>query len=55
MCHPPVAETVATYVEQVKKLADQRREEAQTRARLLAANAYGLAADPTEPHASPSP
>ncbi|HEY8574540.1 M20/M25/M40 family metallo-hydrolase [Phenylobacterium sp.] len=48
-----VADTVAGYLDEVKRLADQRREESQTRARLLAANAYNLADDPTEPHAPP--
>lgn len=48
-----VAETIGAYVDEVKRLADQRRDEAQGRARLLAANAYRLAADPTEPNAAP--
>jgi len=49
------ADTVATYLDQVKKLDAAKREEAQTQARLLAANAYGLAADPTKSHANPAP
>jgi len=49
------ADTVGEYLTQVKKLADSRRDEAATQARLLAAGAYKLAADPTEPSAPPSP
>jgi N-acetylated-alpha-linked acidic dipeptidase len=49
------ADTVATYLDQVKKLDTAKREEAQTQARLLAANAYGLAADPKKTHANPAP
>jgi N-acetylated-alpha-linked acidic dipeptidase len=49
------ADTVATYLDQVKKLDATKREEGQTQARLLAANAYALAADPTKPHANPTP
>jgi N-acetylated-alpha-linked acidic dipeptidase len=49
-----LADTVAGYLDEVKRLADQRRDEAQARARLLAANAYALAADPTEPSAAPA-
>ncbi len=43
------ADTVATYLDEVKKLADTKRDEARTQARLLGSNAYGLAADPTQP------
>ena len=50
-----VAETVGTYLEEVKRLAEQRRDEAQARARLLAADAYRLASDPALPSALPSP
>lgn len=50
-----VADTVAGYLEEVKRLADARRDEAQTRSRLLAAGAYRLADDPTIPRADPSP
>jgi N-acetylated-alpha-linked acidic dipeptidase len=48
------ADTVATYLDQVKKLDAAKREEAQGQARMLSANAYGLAADPTKPHANPA-
>jgi N-acetylated-alpha-linked acidic dipeptidase len=50
-----VAETVAGYVDEVKKLADTRRDEAQARARLLAAGAYKLADDPTVSRGDPAP
>jgi N-acetylated-alpha-linked acidic dipeptidase len=48
------AETVSVYLDEVKKLADTKRDEAQAQARLLAANAYKLAADPTEPSGLPT-
>jgi len=48
------AETVASYLESVKKLDESKREEARDRARLLAAGAYRVAADPTLPYAAPS-
>jgi N-acetylated-alpha-linked acidic dipeptidase len=48
------ADTVARYLDEVKKLADSRKEETATQARLLAANAYNLAADPTQSHAPPA-
>jgi N-acetylated-alpha-linked acidic dipeptidase len=38
----------------VKKLADAKRDEGAAQAKLLAAHAYDLAADPTEPHAAPA-
>jgi N-acetylated-alpha-linked acidic dipeptidase len=47
------ADTVSRYLDEVKKLADTKREEAATQARLLAANAYGLAADPTQTNVAP--
>jgi len=40
------ADTVGRYVDEVKKLADGKRDEAEAQAKLLAANAYKLAADP---------
>jgi len=49
------ADTVGGYLTEVKKLADTKRDEASTQARLLAAKAYGLAADPTHPHVDPAP
>jgi N-acetylated-alpha-linked acidic dipeptidase len=41
------ADTVATYLDEVKKLADAKRDEAQARTRLLAAGAFKVADDPT--------
>jgi N-acetylated-alpha-linked acidic dipeptidase len=49
------ADTVGGYLDEVKKLADTRRDEARTQARLLSGKAYALAADPTHPHADPAP
>ncbi|MGZ6016372.1 MAG: transferrin receptor-like dimerization domain-containing protein [Phenylobacterium sp.] len=49
------ADTVATYLDEVKKLSDTTRDAQRTQARLLGANAYALAADPTLPHANPAP
>jgi N-acetylated-alpha-linked acidic dipeptidase len=48
------AETVGVYLDEVKKLADAKRDEAQAQARLLSTNAYKLAADPTEPSGLPT-
>jgi N-acetylated-alpha-linked acidic dipeptidase len=47
------ADTVGRYLDEVKKLADAKKEEAETQARLLTSNAYGLAADPTHPNVAP--
>ncbi len=47
------ADTMGRYLDEVKKLSDAKRDEAATQARLLAANAYGLAADPTQTHVAP--
>jgi N-acetylated-alpha-linked acidic dipeptidase len=41
------------YLEQVKKLADKKREDAETRAQLLHDQAYVLAADPRRPMRPP--
>jgi N-acetylated-alpha-linked acidic dipeptidase len=49
------ADTVAGYLDEVKKLADTTRDAARTQAHLLGGNAYNLAADPTRPHANPAP
>lgn len=49
------ADTVATYLDQVKKLADAKRETADTQAKLLAAGAYKLADDPRETRGDPTP
>jgi N-acetylated-alpha-linked acidic dipeptidase len=48
------ADTVGRYLDEVKKLADGRRDEAAAQAKLIAAHAYDLAADPTHPHAAPA-
>jgi N-acetylated-alpha-linked acidic dipeptidase len=49
------ADTVAGYLDEVKKLADTTRDAQRTQAHLLGGNAYNLAADPTRPHANPAP
>jgi N-acetylated-alpha-linked acidic dipeptidase len=45
----------AQYASELKNLADSRRGAADSQARLLAAKAYDLAADPKKPHADPTP
>ena len=47
------AETVSHYLDQVKRLADTKREAAETRARLLAADAYRLSDDPAKSSGPP--
>ena len=49
------ADTVAGYLDEVKRLADAKRDEAAQRARLLLAGAYKLADDPTASRGDPSP
>jgi N-acetylated-alpha-linked acidic dipeptidase len=49
------ADTVSTYVDEVKKLANDRREAQVAQARMIAANAFHLAADPTLSSGSPTP
>lgn len=49
------AETVATYNDELKKLADGKREAAATQAKLIAAGAYKLADDPTRTNGPPNP
>jgi N-acetylated-alpha-linked acidic dipeptidase len=49
------ADAIAQYVGEVKKLADDRRGAAETQKKMLADNVYALAADPTKPHANPTP
>lgn len=49
------ADTVGGYLDEVKKLADAKRDEARAQAKLLGSNAYELAADPTKPHVAPAP
>jgi N-acetylated-alpha-linked acidic dipeptidase len=48
------SDAVAQYVTEVKKLADDRRTAAENQKKMLADNAYALAADPTKPHANPT-
>jgi N-acetylated-alpha-linked acidic dipeptidase len=47
------ASAVAGYVEEIKKLADDKRQEAETQSALLRDGAYRLAADPTKTSAPP--
>jgi N-acetylated-alpha-linked acidic dipeptidase len=49
------ADTVARYVDQVKRLADARRQQAETHAKMLAANAFRLADDPSKTSGPPTP
>ncbi len=49
------ASAVAGYLKEVKKLAEDRREEAQTQAALLRDRAFQLAADPTKTSGLPEP
>jgi N-acetylated-alpha-linked acidic dipeptidase len=48
------ADTIAIYLKDVEKLADTRREAAETQADLLRTNAFALADDPTHTHAAPT-
>lgn len=48
-----VADTLSGYLDEVKRLDIATRDQAAARARLLAAGAYRLADDPTEPRADP--
>jgi N-acetylated-alpha-linked acidic dipeptidase len=49
------ADTVSRYLDQVKKLADTKREAAETQAKLLVANAFHLTDDPTKTSGPPTP
>ena len=49
------AENVSTYVDEVKELADKRREAAATQAKLIGSDAYRLADDPTLSSGPPLP
>ena len=49
------ADASAQYDSELKSVADGNRTAAQAQARLLAAGAYEAAADPTKPHANPTP
>ncbi len=48
------ADQVGTYLDEVKKLAKTKRETAETQGKLLSANLYRLADDPTKPSAPPT-
>ncbi len=48
------ADAVSDYFDQVKKLADSKREEAETQAKLLRDHAFQLAADPTKSSGLPT-
>ncbi len=50
-----VADTISGYLDEVKRLDGATRDQAAARARLLAAGAYRLADDPTQPRADPPP
>jgi N-acetylated-alpha-linked acidic dipeptidase len=49
------ASTVATYLDEVKKLADRKRDEQAAQAKLFAANAFKLSDDPTRSSGLPTP
>ena len=49
------ADAVSDYFNEVKKLADDKREEAETQAGLLRDRAFQLAADPTKSSGLPTP
>jgi len=49
-----LAETVGRYVDEVKKLADTKRDAADAQAKMLAANAFRLADDPTKTSGVPA-
>ncbi len=48
------ADTVSRYVDQVKKLADTKRQAAETQAKMFAANAFRLADDPSKSSGPPT-
>src|SRR4029453_14787447 len=49
------ANTVSTYLDEVKKLADRKREEQVAQGKMLTANAFKLADDPTLIRGMPTP
>src|SRR5262249_30027894 len=49
------AETVSGYLEEVEKLADDKRDQAETQSGLLRDRAFQLAADPTKSSGLPTP
>jgi len=48
------ADQVGIYLDEVRKLAKTKRETAETQGKLLSANLYRLADDPTKPSAPPT-
>jgi N-acetylated-alpha-linked acidic dipeptidase len=50
----PFARDIERYSNEVHKLADDMREQTEREHQLLDQHAFGLAADPTEPHAPPA-
>jgi N-acetylated-alpha-linked acidic dipeptidase len=49
------AETVARYLDEVKGLADKKREDAEMQAKMLENDAFRLADDPTKTNGAPTP
>jgi len=49
------ADTVATYLDEVTKLADERRDQDRKREALIKDGAFGLASDPSKPVGAPAP
>jgi N-acetylated-alpha-linked acidic dipeptidase len=49
------ADTVSTYLDEVKALAANKREAQKLQARIIAADAYRLADDPTKTSGAPTP
>jgi N-acetylated-alpha-linked acidic dipeptidase len=49
------ADTVSTYLDEVQKLADTKRDAAIAQAKMLAADAFHLTDDPTKPSGPPTP
>ena len=49
-----VADTIAAYLEELRRMTDEKRRKAAELARLLEQNAFGLAADPTRVVAPPA-
>jgi N-acetylated-alpha-linked acidic dipeptidase len=49
------ADTMSRYLDEVKKLADTKRDAAEAQAKMLATGAYRLADDPTKTSGAPTP
>lgn len=49
------ADTVSRYLDEVKKLADTKREDAEMQAKMLETDAFHLADDPTKTSGAPTP